>query len=262
MDLLLLSFAGVTAKEYLILKNGEAITPNLEKKLALYKNLSRQEILALLERKNVGFITYQHEFYPSLLKEIYDFPYLLYYRGKLELLKTDMLGVVGSRKASLYSEKALQTIFPDLNKITIISGLAYGADEFAHKTAMEVGLATIGVLAFGHDTHYPKSTFKVRNDLEKSQLTISEYPPHTQLSKWRFIARNRIIAGASRGVLVTEAEAKSGSLVTLDMALDENRNGYCLPGNITSSLSTGTNSRLKEGATLVTSASEIMQDYI
>src|SRR5699024_6661005 len=135
-------------------------------------------------------------------------------------------------------------------------------NEFELISFMEFDLAIICVFSFGHDTNYPKSTFKVRNDLEKSQLTISEYPPHTQLSKWRFIARNRIIAGASRGVLVTEAEAKSGSLVTLDMALDENRNGYCLPGNITSSLSIGTNSRLKEGATLVTSASEIMQDYI
>src|SRR5699024_12813259 len=105
---------------------------------------------------------------------------------------------------------------------------------------MEVGLVSIGVLAFGHHPPYPKSTFKVRNELEKSQLTISEYPPHTQLSKWRFIARNRIIAGVSRGVLVTEAEAKSGSLVTLDMALDENRNRYCLLGTITSSLSTCT----------------------
>ena len=97
--------------------------------------------------------------------------------------------------------------------------------------------------------------------MEQDHITISEYPPDTPINKWQFVARNRIIAGAAQGVLVTEAEEKSGSLITLEMALDENRNGYCLPGNITSPLSAGTNLRIQEGASAVTAASDIQADF-
>lgn len=262
MDLLLLSYAGVTAKEFLALRNHEYIKPDLSKKLAYAKSLNREEILGKLQSSNVDFITYKHSKYPQLLKEIYDFPYIIYYRGNINLLQTDMLGVVGSRKATLYTKNALLDILPKLKGITIISGLAYGADEMAHSITIKSDLKTIGVLAFGHDIHYPKTTEKVRALMEKEHLTISEYPPGTKIEKWRFIARNRIISGCAKGVLVTEAEEKSGSLITLEMALDENRNGYCLPGNITSDFSRGTNLRIKDGAMLVLSADDILLDYI
>lgn len=173
----------------------------------------------------------------------------------------NMLGVVGSRKATSYTVKSLEVLLPSLENIAIISGLAYGADEAAHKTALAYDIKTIGVLAFGHNTHYPKTTADIRIDMERNHLTISEYPPDTEIQKWQFVARNRIIAGCARGVLVTEAEEKSGSLITLEMALDDNRNVYCLPGNITSPLSRGTNLRIKEGASVVTEALDIQRDY-
>ena len=261
MDPLLLSYAGVTSKEFLTFNSKGFISPKLEQKLNYANSLNRDDILRELNLSNVGFISYEHRQYPKLLKEIYDFPYIIYYRGKLDLLTTDMLGVVGSRKATAYSKHALEEILSRLNDITIISGLAYGADEMAHNIAIKNKMNTIGVLAFGHDIHYPKTTEKVRALMEKDYLTISEYPPKTPIEKWRFIARNRIIAGCAKGVLVTEAEEKSGSLITLDMALDENRNGYCLPGNITSDFSKGTNLRIKDGATLVLSADDIRVDY-
>src|SRR5699024_12204869 len=109
---------------------------------------------------------------------------------------------------------------------------------------------------------YPKTTAGIRTDMDKIHLTISEDPPDASIQIWLFVGRNRIIAGCARGVLVTEAEEKSGSLITLEMALDENRNAYCLPGSITSALSKGTNLRLKEGATIVTEAEDIQSDFV
>lgn len=261
MDLLLLSYAGVTSKEYLALENNGWISPELKRKTAYAETLDRAEILAELEQKNIGYITHEHRLYPHLLKEIYDFPYILYYRGDPGLLGENMLGVVGSRKATDYTKKSLELLLPSLKNIAIISGLAYGADEAAHRVAISNNMKTIGVLAFGHDTHYPKTTADIRIEMEKNHLTISEYPPGTSIQKWQFVARNRIIAGCARGVLVTEAEEKSGSLITLEMALDDNRNVYCLPGNITSALSKGTNLRIKEGASAVTNAQDIQRDF-
>ena len=261
MDLLLLSYSGVTSKEYLTLVNNGWISTELKRKTDYAKTLDRTKILADLEQKNIGYITHEHSLYPLLLKEIYDFPYILYYRGNAKLLKGNILGVVGSRKATDYTKKALELLLPALKNIAIISGLAYGADEAAHRIAIGNNMKTIGVLAFGHDTHYPKTTADIRAEMEKNNLTISEYPPGTPIQKWQFVARNRIIAGCARGVLVTEAEEKSGSLITLEMALDDNRNVYCLPGNITSALSKGTNLRIKEGASAVTDAQDIQCDF-
>lgn len=261
MDLLLLSYAGVTSKEYLTLINDAPISPKLREKLACANGLNRQEIIADLNAANINYMTHRHALYPALLKEIYDYPYILYYRGNAELFKEQMLGVVGSRKSTSYTTQALEVLLPSLENIAIISGLAYGADEAAHRIAIKYNLKTIGVLAFGHHTHYPKTTAEIRRQMEINHLTISEYPPNTPIQKWQFVARNRIIAGCARGVLVTEAEEKSGSLITLEMALDENRQTYCLPGNMTSDLSKGTNLRIQEGAIAVMSASDIQGDF-
>lgn len=261
MDLLLLSYAGVTSKEYLRLLNNAEIPPVLREKMRLAKQLDRAEILTDLNSQNINYMTYTHALYPPLLKEIYDFPYILYYRGDPALLQHNMLGVVGSRKSTSYTRNALGVLLPSLENIAIISGLAYGADEAAHRIALQHGIKTIGVLAFGHNTHYPKTTADIRNEMEINHLTISEYPPDTPIKKWQFVARNRLIAGCARGVLVTEAEEKSGSLITLEMALDENRLTYCLPGNITSELSKGTNLRIQEGAIAVMTPSDIQADF-
>src|SRR5699024_1258197 len=114
------------------------------------------------------------------------------------------------------------------HKISIFLVLAYEADEFVSDFSINSVLKTIGVLAFGFDFHYPATTKSVRRIMEKDHLVISEYPPSAGIDKWKFIARNRIIAGLSEGVLVTEAEEKSGSLITLDMALNENRHADCV----------------------------------
>lgn len=136
-----------------------------------------------------------------------------------------------------------------------------GADYFAHLKAIEYSGQTIGVAAFGLDYHYPKATQYISELMRKDHLVISEYYPTTKVQKWRFPERNRIISGLSQGVLVTEANERSGSLITIDLALEQNRNVYCCPGTIFQSLSKGGNNRIKEGAKLVQNAQDIIEDY-
>lgn len=225
-----------------------------------YRALDVNLIHAMLHNHGVKYVTINDALYPALLKEIHDPPYVLFYRGDLSLFKIPSLSIVGSRKCTSYTRIALESLLGGLERVAVVSGLAYGADEYAHKTALLHQLPTIGVLAFGHNMHYPKTTEQLRHTLDTHYLTISEYPPETPIEKWRFIARNRIIAGLSSAVLVTEAELNSGSLLTLEMAMDENRTAMCLPGNITSKFSVGTNLMLAEGAKMVLSSDDIIEE--
>lgn len=264
MNYLAMSYAGVTVQEYNEIKNirsGFRLPQKIQSKLSAANRLNTEMIMRQLADRNISYMTINDEDYPALLKEIHDPPYILYLKGDRSLFNRPMIGIVGSRKATRYTSESLEKIIPDLKNLSVVSGLAYGADEIAHKLCLSHEVPTIGVLAFGHDFHYPKSTYSIRTRMEHSNLTISEYPPHASIEKWRFIARNRIIAGLALGVLVTEAEEKSGSLVTLEMAMNENRNTYCLPGNITSLLSKGTNARIQEGAEIVLSSDDILKDY-
>lgn len=264
MNLLSMSYAGITPHEYAALTGGinKVDRRKLAEKLAYSNQLNEEYLRKNMKERNISVITIEDEDYPGILKETYDPPYILYCRGDLKILKNSLLGVVGSRKATSYSRMVLSDILPHFkNKISVISGLAYGADEMAHKISISSGVKTIGVLAFGFDFHYPATTKGLREIMEKQHLVISEYPPHSGIDKWKFIARNRIISGLSKGVLVTEAEERSGSLITLDMALNENRHAYCVPGNITSKLSKGTNLRVQEGAKPVLKADDILEDF-
>lgn len=264
MNFLALSYAGITVQEYREIIETQSVhrlSQKIQSKLSAAHRLNTEQIMMQLATRNITFITISDDDYPELLREIHDPPYIVYLKGKRSLLNRPMLGIVGSRKATRYTAESLEKIIPGLKNIAVVSGLAYGADEIAHKICLSHDVPTIGVLAFGHDFHYPKSTYSIRTRMEQACLTISEYPPHASIEKWRFIARNRIIAGLSSGVLVTEAEEKSGSLITLEMAMNENRNTYCLPGNITSTLSKGTNARIQEGAEIVLGSDDILKDY-
>ena len=159
--------------------------------------------------------------------------------------------------------KAMQYLFPKFKQIplTIISGLAKGADSIAHHFAIEYQLPTIAVLGFGHMMHYPRETQKLRNIIEVKGLVISEYPPFTSVRRYHFPQRNRLISGLSQGVLITEASVRSGSQITIDCALDQNRNIYVLPGSIFNPLTKGNLKRAQEGAMIVTSGDDILCDY-
>ncbi|TDL35055.1 DNA-protecting protein DprA [Jeotgalibacillus sp. S-D1] len=215
-----------------------------------------------LKQKQVSFITIFDNHYPPQLKEIYDPPAVIYTKGNVNHLNASyFLGIVGARKADRYTISSLQKIIPpliDMN-ICIVSGMAQGADGAAHQLAMN-GF-TIGVLGAGFDYQYPSTHTKLYEQMIKSQLLISEYPPYLRPDKRFFPSRNRIIAGLSRGVLVTQAALRSGSMITVDRALEEGRDVFALPGPIDHELSQGTNHLIRQGAVLITCAQHIAEEW-
>ncbi|MDQ6596947.1 DNA-protecting protein DprA [Bacillus salipaludis] len=201
--------------------------------------------------------------YPAVLKEIYQPPWALFAKGDISLLdKEPKLAVVGSRQATLYGKNAIRLIFPKLidDGVLIVSGLAKGIDALAHDTAIKNGGKTIGVIAGGIYHIYPKENMNLALEMMKNQLIISEYPPDTKPLKWHFPARNRIISGLSKGTLIIEAKRKSGSLITANYAVNEGREVFSLPGSIFNPFSSGTNDLIQQGAKLVTSAEDILEE--
>ncbi len=198
--------------------------------------------------------------YPQSLKEIADSPPVLYVQGRIDLLSSLCLAMVGSRAATAYGKRSSFSLARDLASagVTVVSGLALGVDSEAHSGALSAQGATIGVLGCGLDVVYPRQNQKLYEQIRKHGLLVTEYPLGTKPDGFRFPARNRIIAGLSRGVVVVEAARKSGSLITAEMALDEGRDVFAVPGQIDSFKSCGTHWLLQQGAKLVQSADDIL----
>ena len=177
--------------------------------------------------------------YPEHLKNIYDSPYILYKRGKIKSCDMNAIAIVGARKASPYGKWVAYKFAGELAQrgITVISGMAYGIDTAAHKGALDSGGRTIAVMGCGLDICYPKSNFELMQNIEKSGAVLSEYAVGVQPIAGNFPARNRIISGLAKGVLVVEASENSGSLITTEFALEQGREVFAIPGNINSSLS-------------------------
>jgi len=202
--------------------------------------------------------------YPDQLNNIPSPPKQLYMLGTELKTLTDSfcLAVVGSRRVSSYGRFVTETFAQDLARqgIVIVSGLALGVDALAHKAALDAGGKTIAVLPCGLDQIYPSSNRSLsKRILEQGGAVISEYPEGTDPFRQNFIARNRIVSGLSRGVLITEAAEKSGTLHTANFALEQGREVMAVPGNITSPLSAGTNQLIKTGATPITTVEDIMR---
>lgn len=207
----------------------------------------------------------ESEDYPKQLKEIYNPPLKLYVLGNKQLLKQGGIAIVGTRKATDYGKKLTLQFAQDLSKngINIISGLALGIDTCAHLGTLKSNNKgkTIAVLGSGIDNIYPKQNVELARQIIKSGgCIISEYPVGTPVSKTNFPQRNRIISGLSKGVLVMEAGENSGSLITADFAVDQGRDVFAVPGNISSQMSIGTNNLIKQGANLVTSYTDVMEE--
>lgn len=201
--------------------------------------------------------------YPALLKEIYQPPWVLFVKGNLNLLdKQPKLAVVGSRQATQYGKNAIRLMFPRLVEkgLVIVSGLATGIDTLAHEYAMKNGGNTIAVIAGGLYHVYPKENSELAREMMKTQLVVSEYPPDTKPMRWHFPARNRIISGMSNGTFIIEAKRKSGSLITANYAVNEGREVFSLPGSIFNPSSLGTNDLIKQGAKLVMSSEDILEE--
>lgn len=195
------------------------------------------------EENNIQCITFYNENYPYLLKEISSPPLCLYCKGNIQLLNSLCIGVVGSRKPTDYGVVVTKQYVKELCEadITIVSGMASGVDSIAHKQALECQGKTIAVLAGGFEHIYPSSNFALFKELIKNNLVVTEHNPSVMPEHYYFPIRNRIIAGLSKGVLVTEAGEKSGSLHTFNYATEFNREVFAVPGKINSPMSKGTN---------------------
>ena len=200
--------------------------------------------------------------YPWDLSEIYDAPVLLFYKGNLDLLKFPKVSVVGSRACSKQGAKSVEKVIQGLeNELVIVSGLAKGIDTAAHMATLQNGGKTIAVIGTGLDVFYPKANKRLQDYIGNEHLVLSEYGPGEQPLKFHFPARNRIIAGLCRGVIVAEAKMRSGSLITCERAMEEGRDVFAIPGSILDGLSDGCHHLIQEGAKLVTSGQDVIAEF-
>ncbi len=224
--------------------------------------ISLEAEMEKLDRYGVKAFTYHDPDYPSRLKEIYDYPPIIYVRGSLLPEDEWCLAVVGTRRATVYGRQVTEEIVTDLarNKITIVSGLARGIDTVAHRSALEAGGRTIAVFACGLDIVYPAENANLARSIIQHGALISEYPPGTKPKADNFPRRNRIMSGLSLGVLVTEAGRTSGAMITARLALEQNREVLAIPGSILSPVSSGANHLIQEGAKLVSDYADILEE--
>jgi len=227
-----------------------------------YNSVAEEE-RKLAKENGIEIIFTNSNYFPPLLKEIYNPPEYLYVKGDPDVLKTMMIGVVGSRKGTEYGRRAIEKIIPDLisEKITIVSGMAYGIDSMSHKESIKNGGKTIGVNAGGLLHIYPSGNSSLINKIISNGCVISELPLKMQPRPHLFPIRNRIIAGMSKAILVVEAEMRSGSLITARLALEQNRDIFAIPGRLDSPLCKGTNYLIQQGAKLITSSQDILTEY-
>ncbi|GAA3629888.1 DNA-processing protein DprA [Lactobacillus hamsteri] len=202
-------------------------------------------------KRQCQVISFFDDEYPEKLRQIYQPPIILFARGDVSLLKRRIITIVGARMATGYSQQVIQKMVPSLVEegIVVASGLAKGVDSFAHKATLENNGKTIAVVGNGLNHYYPMQNHTLQDQIIDKGLLISEYLPDTPPRPFRFPQRNRILAGLSESVVVTEAKEKSGSLITANLALQENRDVYAVPGPITSDLSEGPNKLIEVGAT-------------
>lgn len=223
---------------------------------------TRQAVVAL-KQSNIRTLTVFDAHYPPLLREIAQPPWVLYILGNAALLKQPALAVVGTRTPTPYGEAVAHKLSSELATCgwTVVSGMARGIDSIAHRGALERGGATVAVLGSGVDVVYPQRNHALYRDILRTGAVVSEFPPGTKPHPAFFPLRNRIISGLSRGTVVVEAAARSGSLITADASLEQNRDVFAVPGPITSPHSAGTNRLIQHGAKCVMTLTDILDEY-
>lgn len=217
----------------------------------------------LYHRENIIPIPITNRSYPKPLKWLVDPPTVLYVKGDPSILNVSLkVAIIGSRKATDYSRNALSYIVPPLvdQGAVIVSGLAKGADTMAHESALQFGGKTIAVLGHGLFHLYPHENKRLAQRLAEHHLLLTEYPPYMKPAKWTFPMRNRIISGLSESVIITESEEKSGTMSTVDHALEHGKAIYAVPGPITSSLSLGPNKLIEQGAKPIWNGFQVIEN--
>jgi len=207
-------------------------------------------------------VIYGNEDYPDILINIPDPPVVLFYRGNLEnFLSMPAIAVIGSRRCTTYGRKVARTLARDFVRsgVAVVSGLARGIDAEAHRGVIESDGITMAVLGNGLDSCYPPEHDRLSEKILEKGVLLSEYPPGTEPARFRFPERNRLISGFSRGVVVVEAGRKSGTMITVGTALDQGRDVFAVPGEVTRALSMGTNMLLRDGAGVVITAADVLE---
>ena len=210
-------------------------------------------------QKSISFFS---ERYPESLKNIAQPPLALFYEGNIDFLEYPSIAMVGARLATPYASQVLYQLIPKLvlEKLVIVSGLAKGVDRLSHELAILAGGKTIGVIGCGLDRCYPKEVSDLFQEMKQKQLVLSEYPLGTPIKKHHFPMRNRIIAGLTQGTCVIEAKERSGSLITAQLALDNGKEVFAIPGEILSGQSSGCHRLIQDGAKCVYRMEDILEE--
>lgn len=219
-----------------------------------FERARTKNIAAFYAEQHIHILMYGASNYPRALYDIYDPPLILYVKGDVTYLQQRAIAIIGSRKATDYSRAVMEQLMPHCKEagVVIVSGLAKGADSFAHEAAIRHQCPTIGVVGHGFHYMYPKQHKALADYIAAHYALVTEYPYYNAPQKWHFPMRNRIISGLSEAVIVTEAEKKSGTMSTIDYALSHGKDIYAVPGNIFSPLSASPNALIAEGATALT----------
>lgn len=229
------------------------------------QQINPDKLLDDVEKQQIKILTINDDNYSPLLKEIYNPPIIIYYKGNPEILsQKNILAIVGTRKITNYGKLVLENIMPTLINFNfiIVSGLALGTDAYAHQLSINNNGKTIAVLGSGLDLIYPRANLKLSQGIiESGGLIISEFPLGTLPLKQNFPYRNRVISGLGKATFITEADIKSGAMITAKFALEQNREVLVLPGNILNKQSTGTNKLIQAGAKIITEVNDILEVY-
>ncbi|MGD2065306.1 MAG: DNA-processing protein DprA, partial [Dehalococcoidia bacterium] len=235
---------------------------SIDAMVSLRPRTSLDDEMEKLEHHRVKPLICEDPLYPARLKQIYDYPPVLYVKGNLPAEDEPCLAIVGTRRPTIYGRQVAEEIVAELvrSKITIVSGLARGIDSVAHRTALEAGGKTIAVFGSGLDIVYPGENAKLAQAIMEQGALVSEHPLGVKPRAENFPLRNRIMSGLSLGVLVVEAGERSGALITAHQAVEQNREVFAVPGSILSPASQGSNRLIQEGAKLVRDYTDILQE--
>jgi DNA processing protein len=257
-ELVLAAFAAETGRH--------VVAPPRDARYSAFAGSFREtDYRASLGARGFRFVGRSDTAFPTLLRAIHDPPPGLFLRGRAPaaLLRLPAVAIVGARSCSPYGAQVARSLARELAGagLVIVSGLARGVDGHAHRGALEAGGLTVAVLGCGIDRDYPASHRSLAAEIAAGGLVVSEYAPGVEPAPWRFPARNRVIAGLTAATVVVEAREASGALITADLALEEGREVFAVPGEITSALSAGSNALLRLGATPLTSAADVLESF-
>lgn len=244
------------------LKKLSDVEPEVIDKLLQARKVSTEPAYETLCELGISFVTLEDETYPEKLRQIPDAPYALYIKGRLPDENQKRIAIVGARMCSEYGRAVAVRLAKSLaaRGICVVSGMARGIDTAGHTGALEADGITCAVLGCGVDICYPKSNEQLYHNILERGCILSEYPPGTQPLPTLFPQRNRIISGLSDAVVVVEAKARSGSLITADQALEQGRDVYAVPGRIYDTLSAGCNGLIRQGAGMISSIEDFVKE--